>query len=189
MSETKPVAYIVPANEGDDLPHEPLYPASAITSLMEENERERLALIERAEVELQKLTDDYAAEVEKRAAAEARAQAAEQEIEKLKRERYELAYAITGGEDAPGLLDSLPVYELVEIARDAHRRHSETIDREMAAEQRVKEAIEAVSEHLQWFERFICDEDELNSSTPRKVARNAQDAAAHLRAFIKEASE
>ena len=42
----------------------------------------------------------------------------------------------------------------------------------------------AVRKHLEWFERFICDENELNSSTPRKVARNAQDAAAELRAAL-----
>jgi len=55
---------------------EPLYPASVVTALQEE----RLALIKHAEVELQKLTDDYAAEVEKRATAEARANAAEQRL-------------------------------------------------------------------------------------------------------------
>lgn len=43
---------------------------------------------------------------------------------------------------------------------------------------------EAVRKHLKWFERFICDQDELNSSTPRKVAQNAQDAAAELRAAL-----
>lgn len=42
----------------------------------------------------------------------------------------------------------------------------------------------AVHTHLKWFERFICDENELNSSTPRKVAQNAQDAAAELRAAL-----
>ncbi|WP_192799365.1 hypothetical protein [Brucella anthropi] len=43
---------------------------------------------------------------------------------------------------------------------------------------------EAVREHLKWFERFICDQNELNSSTPRKVAQNAQNAAAELRAAL-----
>ena len=43
---------------------------------------------------------------------------------------------------------------------------------------------EAVRKHLNWFERFICDQDELNSSTPRKVAQNAQDAATELRAAL-----
>lgn len=39
----------------------------------------------------------------------------------------------------------------------------------------------AIRRHLEWFERFICDRDELDSSTPRKVAQNAQDAALLLR--------
>jgi len=56
----------------------------------------------------------------------------------LKRDRYDLAYAITGGEDAPGLLDTVPTSELVEIARDNHRSHSSNIDRAMAAEAEVK---------------------------------------------------
>ena len=43
---------------------------------------------------------------------------------------------------------------------------------------------EAARKHLKWFERFICDQDELNSSTPRKVAQNAQDAADELRAAL-----
>lgn len=47
---------------------------------------------------------------------------------------------------------------------------------------------EAARKHLKWFERFICDQDELNSSTPRKVAQNAQNAAEELRAAIRALS-
>ena len=59
------------------------------------------------------------------------------ENEALRQDRYDLAYAITGGEDAPGLLDSTPTSEIVEIARHAHRSHSADIDRAEAAEAEV----------------------------------------------------
>ena len=62
----------------------------------------------------------------------------QRENEELRRDRYELAYAITGGEDAPGLLDSTPTSEIVEIAQHAHRSHSADIDRAMAAESQMK---------------------------------------------------
>ncbi|MEN5106694.1 hypothetical protein [Brucella anthropi] len=61
--------------------------------------------------------------------------------------------------------------------RRALRSLEPSATRELALE-------EAVRKHLKWFERFICDQDELNSSTPRKVAQNAQDAAAELRAAL-----
>lgn len=60
------------------------------------------------------------------------------ENEALKKDRYDLAYAITGGEDAPGLLDSVPTSQLVDIARDTHSSHSADIDRAIAAEDEVK---------------------------------------------------
>ena len=56
-----------------------------------------------------------------------------------------------------------------------------------AAEARVGELAAAVLKHLTWFERFICDRDELDSSTPRKVSENAKDAAVELRAALKGA--
>jgi len=66
------------------------------------------------------------------------------EIDRLQREngalredRYKLACAIIGGEDAPGLLDSTPTSEIVEIAQHAHRMHQGDIDRAMAAEAEV----------------------------------------------------
>lgn len=68
----------------------------------------------------------------------------QRENEELRRDRYDLAYAITGGEDAPGLLDSVPTSQLVEIARETHRSHSADIDRAMAAEARVKSLEEAL---------------------------------------------
>ncbi|AVH41875.1 hypothetical protein [Agrobacterium tumefaciens] len=58
--------------------------------------------------------------------------------EELRQDRYDLAYAITGGEDAPGLLDSTPTSEIVEIAQHAHRCHHADIDRAMAAEAEAK---------------------------------------------------
>ena len=67
------------------------------------------------------------------------------EIDRLQREnaalredRYKLACAITGGEDAPGLLDNTPTSEIVEIAQHARRMHQDDIDRAMAAEAEVK---------------------------------------------------
>ncbi len=67
------------------------------------------------------------------------------EIDRLQREnaslledRYKLACAITGGEDAPGLLDSTPTSEIVEIAQHARRIHQDDIDRAMAAESEVE---------------------------------------------------
>lgn len=63
----------------------------------------------------------------------------EDEIERLKQDRYRLAYAITGGEDAPGLLDSLPTDQLVEIARDNVARHVGDIDRLVALEETLRE--------------------------------------------------
>lgn len=62
----------------------------------------------------------------------------QRENEELRKDRYDLAYAITGGEDAPGLLDSVPTTQLVEIARNTHRSHSADIDRAEAAEAEVK---------------------------------------------------
>jgi hypothetical protein len=70
--------------------------------------------------------------------ANSRAEAAETEVKRLTQERYDLAYAITGGEDAPGLLDTVPTPQLVEIARNTHRSHSADIDRAEAAEAEVK---------------------------------------------------
>ena len=42
----------------------------------------------------------------------------------------------------------------------------------------------AIDDHLTWFEKFICNSDALDSTTPRKIAQNAQDAAAELRAAL-----
>lgn len=74
----------------------------------------------------------------------------QRENEAMKKDRYDLAYAITGGEDAPGLLNTVPTSDLVEIARNTHRTHSADIDRAMAA---VAE-VERLRERLQPFSRF-----------------------------------
>ena len=100
-----------------------------------------------------------------------RAEAAEAEVKRLKQDRYDLAYAITGGEDAPGLLDSVPTSHLVDIARDTHRSHGTDIERAMAAEDKVEdlrqyllsdEAIEVVAEAI-WSIRRI-EEDRCDMS-------------------------
>ncbi len=79
---------------------------------------------------------------------------AEERIRELQRERYELAYAITGGEDAPGLLDSVPVEQLVEIARDNASSHSADIDRATTAEaeaERLRALVEEAERVLEPF--------------------------------------
>ena len=73
-----------------------------------------------------------------------RAEAAEAEAKRLADERYRLAYAITGGEDAPGLLDSVAVEELEKIQRDTVMRHNGDIDRLMALEAKAKRLREAL---------------------------------------------
>lgn len=65
-------------------------------------------------------------------------EALQRENARLRKERYDLAFAITGGEDAPGLLDSIPSSHLVKIAKDTHSRHSAEIDRSVKAEAEVK---------------------------------------------------
>jgi hypothetical protein len=62
----------------------------------------------------------------------------ELEVSNLKQDRYRLGLAITGGEDAPGLIDSLPTDQLVEIARDNVARHMGDIDRLVALEDALR---------------------------------------------------
>ena len=50
---------------------------------------------------------------------------------------YRLAVAIMGGEDAPGLADSLPTETLETLVRSNFRRHSEDIDRLAAAQAEI----------------------------------------------------
>ncbi|KAA3503249.1 hypothetical protein DXM27_10345 [Rhizobium rhizogenes] len=73
----------------------------------------------------------------------------QRENEELRKDRYDLAYAITGGEDAPGLLDSTPASEIVEIAQHAHRSHSADIDRVEATETAVMRLREAFHNTLE----------------------------------------
>jgi len=61
-------------------------------------------------------------------------------VKELEAERYKLAYAITGGEDAPGYLDSLCVETLVEVARDNTRRWFAETDRAQALEAKLAAA-------------------------------------------------
>jgi len=68
---------------------------------------------------------------------------------------------------------------------DFTRRASSMLE---ATDTRAAALEEAILKHLKWFERFICDQDELNSSTPRKVAQNAKDAAEELRSTIRALS-
>lgn len=50
-------------------------------------------------------------------------------LERLRDERYRLAYAICGGEDAPGLLDATSVEALERLAKDEHQAHGQALDR------------------------------------------------------------
>lgn len=50
---------------------------------------------------------------------------------------YRLAVAIMGGEDAPGLADSLPTETLETLARSNFQKHSEDIDRLIAAQAEI----------------------------------------------------
>jgi predicted nuclease with TOPRIM domain len=110
-----------------------LYPASALTALQEESARlqnewdncdEMLQAVRVSIVELR------------------------QENERLRVERYRLAYAITGGEDAPGLLDTVPVEELERIQRNNVASHNHDIDRATAAEARLAEAEKVIEPML-----------------------------------------
>lgn len=49
-------------------------------------------------------------------------------------------------------------------------------------------ALNDINKFVDWFDRFICDQDELNSSTPRKVSQNAQDSSAGLKEAIRALS-
>ncbi len=44
--------------------------------------------------------------------------------------------------------------------------------------------IKAVEKHLNWMRKFLCDADEVGSTTPRKVAMNSEDAANELDAAL-----
>lgn len=72
--------------------------------------------------------------------AEAREADLQRQLAAMKEERYQLAYAICGGEDAPGLLDSTPVDELVRLARENTSRHMSDIDRATGLETALKAA-------------------------------------------------
>lgn len=58
-----------------------------------------------------------------------------------------------------------------------------------AAEREVERLREAVRSHLTWLRRFVCDQDEVESTTPRKLARNAVEAADGLEAVLTSTRE
>ena len=62
-------------------------------------------------------------------------------LAEAREERYRLAYAICGGEDAPGLLDSISVESLEKIAKDNTRSHMQTVDAQMKAERELEAAL------------------------------------------------
>ncbi|WP_266030346.1 Lar family restriction alleviation protein [Brucella intermedia] len=79
-------------------------------------------------------------------------------IKVLGDERYRLAYAITGGEDAPGYLDSLSVETLVEVARDNARRWFAETDRAEALEAKLaaaQKALEPFAEAARYYSNSI----------------------------------
>lgn len=94
----------------------------------------------------------------------------QRENAELRKDRYDLAYAITGGEDAPGLLDSVPTSQLVEIARGTHRSHGADIERASAAEAEVKQYRAALYE--------IATNDEYRILTAEEAQTVAQKALA-----------
>jgi len=63
-----------------------------------------------------------------------------EERERLRTERYKLAYAICGGEDAPGYLDSVDVETLVNVARDNYRDWSAQTDANIRLRKALVEA-------------------------------------------------
>ena len=73
--------------------------------------------------------------------------AAADEIERLRKDREDLALAICGGEDAPGYANAQTVEALVSIVRENYRDQR---DRAEAAEAKLATAREALSEVITW---------------------------------------
>ncbi|MEN5276288.1 DUF3850 domain-containing protein [Brucella sp. TWI432] len=74
-------------------------------------------------------------------------------------ERYKLAYAITGGEDAPGYLDSLSVETLVEVARKNTQHWFAETDRADKAETKLAAYEKQLSKDRKLRNEAQCDAD------------------------------
>lgn len=99
---------------------------------------------EKADKRVEFLLKQISRAADERKAIEADNAAKDARIKELGDERYKLAYAIAGGEDAPGYLDSLSVETLVEVARDNSRRWFAETDRAEALETQLAAAMEIV---------------------------------------------
>nr|WP_176024226.1 hypothetical protein [Brucella pseudintermedia] len=100
-------------------------------------------------------------------------------IKELGDERYKLACAITGGEDAPGYLGSLSVETLVEVARDNTRRWFAETDRAEALEAKLaaaEKALEPFADHAK--ERAVDAQEWRDTDTVKIVVTIADLRAA-----------
>lgn len=61
------------------------------------------------------------------------------ELEEAKQRAYDLAIAITGGEDAPGYVDSISTEVLLQLAKDERNRNRDTEDQLAEAEARGRQ--------------------------------------------------
>ncbi|MEN5297505.1 Lar family restriction alleviation protein [Brucella sp. TWI559] len=80
-------------------------------------------------------------------------------VKELGDERYKLAYAITGGEDAPGYLDSLSVETLVEVARENTQHWFAETDRADKAETKLAACEKQLSKDRKLRNEAQCDAD------------------------------
>lgn len=80
-------------------------------------------------------------------------------VKELGDERYKLAYAITGGEDAPGYLDSLAVETLVEVARKNTQHWFAETDRADKAETKLAACEKQLSKDRKLRNEAQCDAD------------------------------
>lgn len=72
-----------------------------------------------------------------------------EENDRLRTERYQLAYAICGGEDAPGYLDSIDVETIAKVCRDNYLLWSKQTDKNIRLEaenERLRKALELIAE-------------------------------------------
>lgn len=80
-------------------------------------------------------------------------------VKELEDERYKLAYAITGGEDAPGYLDSLSAETLVEVARKNTQHWFAETDRADKAETKLAACEKQLSKDRKLRNEAQCDAD------------------------------
>lgn len=94
-------------------------------------------------------------------------------IAELECERYKLAYAITGGEDAPGLLDTIDVDGLVKMLRNGFASHMEAIDRATAAKAEAATLRALLAEAEKALEPFVDASNYYSNGQHRPAAEDA----------------